>query len=460
MDADGIGRKTIDLPEAINYSYASIQPPGPDIRWVSPDGHWLAFHTGSAGSYGEMPAEGTSDLTLNLLDLTTGEQQAVTPLLSNDYPNNLVEAAEKLNDPDISAQSLFDAFINGITESVAWSPDGRYLAFAGQMDGLSSDLYVYDVNEKTIRRLSSGDQELQWIEWSPDGKWILHSSVFFAGVGMTYDIYAASLESSSVRHLSTNIQDNGIESWLNSHQYFEFDGENVVGLYGLRLVDIDTGKITKVWDETFSSYAVDKSGKWVAILDSPDVSVSENGFEIEEYEFVPAIYLVNLTTLEQSRVEALDNHTFDYITSAGLEGREFALTNGLSSDAKTAFLSTDGTVTQSDLGDVSISVSPSSDYWLGITTSTGFTNQKILVITGQEVKIFSADNTLIKSIPFFSIYNAVINNVIWRPDSSGLFLVSGTYIFSMDIPAGDIKVVETNLMNDHYNLAYAWIGSR
>ena len=34
------------------------------------------------------------------MNLGTGETQIVTPLLSKDYPNNFVEAAKKLNDPN------------------------------------------------------------------------------------------------------------------------------------------------------------------------------------------------------------------------------------------------------------------------------------------------------------------------------------------------------------------------
>jgi hypothetical protein len=442
MNADGSGRKVMELPKPINNSLAPKKPFDLDVRLVSPDGQWLAFYTGSAGTYGALPAAGASDLTLHLLDLATGEERVITSLLSKDYPNNFGEAAQKLNDPDITAQSLHDAFITGITEAVAWSPDGLYLAFAGQMDGLSSDLYVYDMTEGRIRRLSSGDQEVQWIEWSPDGKWILHSSVFFVGVGMTYDIYAASLDSSSVPYLSTNIQDDGIKNWLNSHQYFENDGENVTGLYGLRLVDIDTGKIIKLWDETFYSYAVDKSGNWVAILDSPDAPSSENGFEFES-DFVPGIYLINLTTLEQSRVEFPDvTHEYGDLQPFGSGEREFVLIERTTRNP--VFLSKDGNLTQTDLGDGKIYVSPNLDYWIAVTNDI--------------VKLFSADNTLVKrsEIP---LRNSFISDVIWRPDSSGLFLISDAKILSMNVPSGDIKIVESSLISDNYNQAFGWINS-
>ena len=438
-----MGRKEVELPNSINNSFAPINPIDLDIRLVSPDGHWLAFYTGSAGNYAEMPAQGLSDLTLNLLDLTTGEELVVTPLLSKDYPNNFAKAAENLNDPDITAQSLYEAFIIGITEAIAWSPDGRYLAFAGQIDGLSSDLYVHDLAERTIRRLSSGDQELQWIEWSPDGKRILHSSVFFAGMGMTFDVYAASLDSSSIPYLSTNIQQDGIDSWLNSHQYFENDGENGPGEYGLRLVDIDTGKITRLWDGSFLSYGFDPDGKWV-IVNAVLPDISPMLYTGDNSNFTPGPYLINLETFEKTKIEfPADGISLDYVVFPFDLGDQIFILMGDALDSY--FLSKKLQLTPLDLKNAKISISPNREYWVAVTE--------------QEAKVFSADNTLIKNSPI-PLSKSFAGEVLWRPDSSGLFLISEMDILSMDVPSGDLKVVETDLMNDNYNQAYGWVGGQ
>ena len=432
VDADGRGRKVIDLPKAINDAYAYGTLAAPDIRSVSPDGHWLAFYTGSAGKYGEVPTQGTFDLTLNLFDLETGDTQVITPLLSKDYPNNFVQAAEQLNDPNITADYLYQAFVEGITRTIAWSPDGKYLAFGGQMDGLSSDLYLYRVETKTIQRLSSGDQELQWIEWSPDGKWIVHSSVYGVGAGMTYDIYAASADG-FLRYLSTNILHDGIEDWLNAHQYLESDGENVLGPYGLRLVDVETGNITKIWDGSFYDYFVDKRGTWVVL---PGASQ----FLSNDPNFVPNLYLINLKSLEKYKVEVPDNMSgYGEIRPFGTGRQIFVFLNQI--DNNPAFLSADGTWTPTDLGSVNISVSPNSEYWLAV---------------GEDLRIFSADNTLVKtvavSLPNYASFS-------WRPDSSGVFLVSESEVYSVNVPEGEIELIETNLM-DGQGLYYGWVSGK
>jgi hypothetical protein len=51
----------------------------------------------------------------------------------------------------------------------SWSPDGRYIAFSGLVNGLS-DLYMYDLENEQLRRLTNdGYAELQ-PAWSPDGR--------------------------------------------------------------------------------------------------------------------------------------------------------------------------------------------------------------------------------------------------------------------------------------------------
>jgi hypothetical protein len=398
MDADGGGRKVFDLPE--NVTDASPI----ETQYVSPDGKWLAFYTGYAGHPYTEDIQTTFDLTLNLINLNTGEIQVVTSLLSKDYPNNFVKAAQKLNDEFITADDLRNAFLNGINNSLAWSPNGRYLAFAGQMDGLSSDLYLYDVNAKKIQRLSSGDEEIQWIDWSPDGKWIVHSSVYWVGQGMSFDIYAVEANGSSMHYLSTNSLYGGVENWLNSHMFFENDSQNGPGDYGLRLVDVDTGVITRIWDGAYSSYKIDERGEELTVSAmSPDVSPYL--YSGDNPDFWPGPYLINLKTLKKTKIE-------------------------FSPDL--------------DLNKVDSYVSPNLMYWAAIVNN---------VIT-----IYSFDNTPVVSVSI-SPSDVMNRDLVWRPDSSGFFLVDDSNIYSIDVPSGEIRNIETQLINNLFDVSYLWVGN-
>ncbi len=196
VSAEGKGAKTLPLPTGatiINLAHT-----------VSPDGKWLAFYTGSA-------EQKKSDLSLNLMDLSSGQARLLTRLLSADYPQNFRQAADLLDKQGVKlvegidqAQILYEAFMNGI-DALAWSPDGRYLAFAGQMDGPTSDLYVYDLQSQATRRLSDGLEQILSITWSPDGRWILHGSANLVGEGVDIHYYAAAVEGGVMKTLPSNI---------------------------------------------------------------------------------------------------------------------------------------------------------------------------------------------------------------------------------------------------------------
>lgn len=170
MDADGRGQASFSYPS--NASPENTQ--NVLSNSLSPDGRWLAWYSGSAGTCMGSVAPTSADLALNLLDLTDGSTRLVTRLLSGDYPNIFSKAAQQLGQADVTAGMMQNAFVCGITQSLDWSPNGRYLAFAGQMDGLSSDLYVYDFISGAItasvpaRRKSGGSPGLR----TGNGSWM------------------------------------------------------------------------------------------------------------------------------------------------------------------------------------------------------------------------------------------------------------------------------------------------
>jgi Tol biopolymer transport system component len=57
----------------------------------------------------------------------------------------------------------------------AWSPDGRQVAFSGLIGGFT-DLFVYDLESSTLRRLTNDSFAEMDPDWSPDGKSIAFST--------------------------------------------------------------------------------------------------------------------------------------------------------------------------------------------------------------------------------------------------------------------------------------------
>jgi len=251
LDADGIGRKYLPLPDG-----AYISDVG---RYLSPSGEWIAFHTGSAENE-------PYDLTLNLMHLPDGAITTVTRLFSEGYPANFDELAEGLLQayPDLypieyysvstlgqELQLLFRAGIH----SLDWSPDSRYLAFAGQMDGPSSDIYRLDMNLHTIIRLTDGPDQIISLSWSSDGRWILHeASNDPLGQGWTPNVYAVQWDGN---HGKKILERDNVWGWLTPTTYAVYDSQNGPGDYNLRILDIDTDQTIYHWPESFAAFEFD-----------------------------------------------------------------------------------------------------------------------------------------------------------------------------------------------------------
>ncbi|MBW8012634.1 MAG: hypothetical protein FVQ83_15570 [Chloroflexi bacterium] len=137
LDADGSGRRVIDLPEG--GGFRNFQ------KSISPDGLWAALILGSPSR--------SPFWSLNLLFIPDGSIQLITPLLSEDYATS----------PRYMQTSI--PWLN-------WSHDSRSLAFAGAMDGSLGNLFVYDLDTNQIRQLTDISERFETIDWSPDDDWI------------------------------------------------------------------------------------------------------------------------------------------------------------------------------------------------------------------------------------------------------------------------------------------------
>ena len=424
MDADGLGRRIISIPTA-NYL---------DARFVSPDAKWLAYYSGTAG------AGRTSDLTLNLLDLQTGETRLVSKLLSKDYPDNFTRAAKGLDQRTVTPEQLQLAFLAGIGNSLAWSPDGRFLAFAGEMDGPSSDLYLYDMATKTIQRKSSGPSEVEWIGWSPDGQWIVYSSVYAVGEGMTFEIYSSSPTGETTNDLiSSSGASTAPTQWVNDHQFLDNDSSNGLGDYGLRLIDVAGGSKLKVWPGNFHNLIMDNQKEWVAFASE----IPTWPYHGEDPTFIPGLYIVNLTNLTQGKLATPPEGTQAGYTlvSSGLEDQEFIATGG--NGAHLLFASVNGTLTDSGIAAGVVSLSPDLQAW---------------VVINSRISVYASSNKLIHQLPFSNAL-AILgpSQILWRPDSSGLFLTEGTSLFAVDFHNNRIQPVENNLVQPP---TFAWVGQK
>ena len=102
-----------------------------------------------------------SDLTLYLMHMPMGEIEEISSLL----PLGLSQEILDRETEEIHAV---------VMSQPAWSPSGEHIAFVAVIEGPSSDLYIYDLEQKEITRLTSGSNQAIYPYWTLDGSAIIH----------------------------------------------------------------------------------------------------------------------------------------------------------------------------------------------------------------------------------------------------------------------------------------------
>lgn len=285
---------------------------------ISPDGRYFVYYTGGP-TWGLVSSKQQEyDLALHLTSVSQGVDVTTIPLLTQSLPENIRQSAlgyaqhpppgyEGASLEDI-ASGLFDAFLIGIT-TVAWSPDSRFLAFAGARQGPSSDIYVFDTANGNTRRLTDGPEEIVKIDWSPGGQWIMHGSAAWWGMGSSLTNHAVSVDGASV--VSFPFGGPYERGWLTQTQYLVGEGANGIGSYDLALLDIESARRISLWPHSYGALAFDDSGSKILLttfgdaLDDPP----------------PGLYMLDASTTAST---ILDDFALWDITYWGAGPYEFA----------------------------------------------------------------------------------------------------------------------------------------
>ena len=376
---------------------------------VSPDGKWLAFYTGSAEIRSGDDQQGPYDLALSLMELSTGQIQPLTPLLSTDYPENFRQAADALTRPIVegvdSAIMLQDAFVYGIT-SLAWSPDGHTLAFAGQMEGPTSDLYLYDHETQSLKRLSDEPEQIQSLTWSPDGAWIVYGSANHIGAGMETLYRAVAVDGSAPRDLSAGVI--SIQRWLAPDIYLQWDA--LQGL--LQSVDIETGTIQTLWGGSLLSTAFDPANGLLAVV----------GREATTGGGPTALFLIDL---RKGSVLEIMKGARSVTLIGGSVGRQFIVSH----EGTYSFMKADGSLDETGFSNNRVESSTSLHY---------------TALLGEKLELYTWGNNPVCEIALPRPADA-IDRVIWRTDLPGLFLTSGSELYAVDISDREARLVDEGI---------------
>ena len=174
----------------------------------SPDGAEIAYSTNTSGQFNvwRQPSEGGYPRQLTLYTEKAVRDVAWSPdgetiLFTADehgdefyqlytIPQRGGQPAAFVSEPDVQ-------HFLGIG---AWSPDGRFIAYAGNdREPTDQDVVIRDVATGETRRLLAGDATFFAVSWSPDGEWL--TAVKFNSNTDT-DVYLLSRDGETKRALT------------------------------------------------------------------------------------------------------------------------------------------------------------------------------------------------------------------------------------------------------------------
>ncbi|KAA3643061.1 MAG: hypothetical protein DWQ07_21325 [Chloroflexi bacterium] len=272
VSGDGSGRKVIAFPE--NSTIDNLRTA------LSPDGQWLAFHSGTLSDTFEDAAN--NNLTLNLMHLPDGEITQVANLLSNDFLDKfplfvdavyaLEEYPESLTNDAGYREWIWDVFRFGLFK-LAWSPHGNYLAYIGQIEGVSPDIHLYDMQTQTSSRLSNGLDVVQYMKWSPNETNLFFGVSHESAVNDTNTYYLANIEKASIEleGYSGCGGATAFREWLSEDQILTHCRVNILGHGFLYARDLIGENKQRIYPDQFNDYIYDAEQNYLLLSASMTV---------------------------------------------------------------------------------------------------------------------------------------------------------------------------------------------
>jgi hypothetical protein len=311
-------------------------------------------------------------------------------------------------------------------QSMAFSPDGRHLAFMGVIDGPTSDLYLYTLESGKLLQLTDGRTQGYQPVWSPDGKYILHTGADGFGTGAGFEtkgIWTAQADKDSVKTLYTPTPDAAemIVGWVDDETFVVYSWSQPCGPNNLRTYNVESKKSVILWSEPFNDIALDSSSDTIVLTSGDRSCAPEDGV---------GTYFIPVFGGKPQRVGE-DTGPIVVWSSAG----EIFFVSGGGHAEWVLGVDTFGQIVDIDR--------PSGGFYYPVISP----RSNYLFWSGHSPHIGSIDN----SIPTTEYFDESIQKAAWTPDGQAVIFVteSGLYIahqpdFKAILISPDIKLQLTN----------------
>jgi hypothetical protein len=333
--------------------------------------------------------------------------------------------------PEEAPQCLVEIYSRSLTldgdavggyQQIAWSPDGRYLAYAAIGEGFSPDLYLYDSSGGSTRQMTDGPSYIGKIFWSPDGRWILFESIppFEEGVSEYQEaLWAIALDGSRARKLYVSEllgPGQGIAGWLDSERFISHDGVwEIDFLRHARLVNLGSGEVKTLLPGEFRHLTFDpNTGAVIVFLPGEDGGWFH--FTTQDLKLRPmqqAFGSINWDVDLQMFVAS------DQRCESGEEGIWTVTSSG-----------------ESRCLPRQPEIYPSPD-------------GRWQVVAEGEIRLQTTDGETVQRLAELET-----GQVIWRPDSEGFFLATDRTLYHVSVPDLSMEVVDNQIRSSSIPLQW------
>ncbi|NMC79570.1 MAG: hypothetical protein GYA59_09440 [Chloroflexi bacterium] len=246
----GLGVWAVDevTHDAVRLSYDQMNVSDHLQKGLSPDKKAFAYFTGFGGA--------SLNPILMVLDV---ENQST--ILQLELTGPLSQAGlETPGEPAFEATQAMQ-----FTDSLAWSPDGQYLAFVAARDSDNADVYLLDRSDASVTRLSDEAGNAASLHWSADGQFIEYMSVnsFGTGAGFSMEgLWVYDVGSQQVRQLE-KVESSGEEflGWMDARTFLITSWGAMCETYNLRAVNVASGDQDVLVDGCFTGIAFNPEQK-------------------------------------------------------------------------------------------------------------------------------------------------------------------------------------------------------
>jgi dipeptidyl aminopeptidase/acylaminoacyl peptidase len=258
-----------------------IELPGPIVaadltRGLAPDGSKLVLRAGSALN--------TDELALYQVDLPSFEVSQLTSLLSITVQRKIVN-----NEGTRPLETLLTVTR---PDGLAWSPDGRFLAFTAALHNETSDLYVLDTLNDRIDRLNGLFSQNASPLWSPGGDWLITQELEYVHrletwrSEMVSGLRVPSFDSHNNIYLPPlNSLEEVFVGWLNPYTFVSYS-MTASGPVLLRQVNVDNLEGRLIFENAFQQVAYDP-GSGVLVFNLSFEQAIAHGLSGGIYRLVP-----------------------------------------------------------------------------------------------------------------------------------------------------------------------------